>query len=43
MFPIILLSTPIKKRNLEIYKANPFDSMIKYVVVIKKSLVEIGG
>jgi hypothetical protein len=43
MFPIILLTTPIQKGDLEIYKSNPYDSMIKYVVDINKSLIAIGG
>jgi len=43
MFPIILLTTPIQKGDLEIYKANPYDSMIKYVVDINKSMIALGG
>ena len=43
MFPINLLTIPIEKKDLEIYKSNPYDSMIKYVVDISKSLIALGG
>ena len=43
MYPTKLLTIPIEKKDLEIFKANPFDSMIEYVVDINKSLLAIGG
>ena len=43
MFPIKLLTNPLKIIDLEIYKDNPFDSMIKYVVDISNGSLALGG
>jgi hypothetical protein len=43
MYPTKLLTIPIEKKDLEIFKANPFDSMIKYVVDIHNGSLALGG
>ena len=43
MIPIKLIQIPLEKKDLDIYKDNPFESMIKFVVDIEKGLLALGG
>jgi hypothetical protein len=41
--PIHILIKPISIPDLHIFKGNPFESMIKYVVDTQKRIVALGG
>lgn len=41
--PIIIPENKLSKADLNIFKDNPFDNVIKFVVDIKKELIALGG
>ncbi len=43
MIPIQILTSPQSLNDLNLYRGNPYDSMIKYVIDIEKKMIALGG
>ncbi len=43
MIPIVIVKSKIVRLNLEQFRNNPFEEMIKFVVDTKKKIIALGG
>jgi hypothetical protein len=41
--PVVIPETPLDASDLEVFRGNPFDGMIKFVVDIRNERIALGG